>query len=141
MEDASVAAALEKTKDAPLHEVGGERPPAAWDWRAEEVMGGVRDQGQVRDPPAQPVQGVGWRSMLDGTGRPCMRHAQLRRSAVVVYMHVPWTKLALAVVSAPLRARSAGRAGRTPPSLHWRPRQCWTRQPLLGHWTSASSRW
>ncbi|KAL4433258.1 hypothetical protein ABPG77_003306 [Micractinium sp. CCAP 211/92] len=51
MEDASVAAALEKTKDAPLHEVGGERPPAAWDWRAEEVTGAVRDQGQC---------GAGW---------------------------------------------------------------------------------
>ncbi|KAL4448347.1 hypothetical protein ABPG75_005566 [Micractinium tetrahymenae] len=44
MADASVAAALEKIKDAPLHELGREQPPAAWDWRDEGVMPAVRDQ-------------------------------------------------------------------------------------------------
>lgn len=50
MTDTSVATALEKIKDAPLHEVGGEAPPPAWDWRAEGVMPAVRDQGPVRRP-------------------------------------------------------------------------------------------
>lgn len=51
MTDTSVATALEKIKDAPLHEVGGEAPPPAWDWRAEGVMPAVRDQGPC---------GAGW---------------------------------------------------------------------------------